>query len=100
MKRGKGPQHTAKTGTPRKRRHVSKRQQPVRVWPGMPVWMAAFTASWISRLWAVMSKTGKGYRRPKQERETPRADKRVIPADPTRFQPHTRRSQRQPGEVW
>jgi hypothetical protein len=32
--------------------------------------------------------------------EERRADKRTIPAAPTRFRPHTRRSERQPGAVW
>lgn len=70
----------------------------------------AFVARWCQLLWAAMAKTGNGYPRPSQRRtgkpeydpETKimkpadrRADKRVIPADPTRFEKWGTRSEQQ-----
>ena len=37
--------------------------------------LAAFRAVWLKTMWTAMQKTGNGYPRPKQKRETRREDK-------------------------
>lgn len=37
--------------------------------------LSDFTARWVALLWQAMQKTGKGYPRPKQTRESRREDK-------------------------
>ena len=70
-----------------------------RVFRGEPDWSHDFRQKWLAMLWTAMNRSGEGYRRPKAERDAPRADKRTVPADPTRFEKRGTRSEQQAKEM-